>query len=83
MIRTNVKKTEDCNLEDCSNIKNTDLCKQCYEIPSHVLLALYKNFFKKLERTNCWKMSKDGKDLTVLFQKRLSPVICSREERQD
>lgn len=27
-------------------------------------------------------MSEEGKDLTVLFQKRLSPVIFSREEKQ-
>lgn len=27
MIRTNIKRTKDFNLEDCSNIKNTDLCK--------------------------------------------------------
>lgn len=31
------------NLEDCSKIKNTDLCEKCYEMLSHVFFELCKN----------------------------------------
>lgn len=41
---------------------------------SHVLLVLCKKKILPKARSHCWKMSEEGKDLTVLLQERLSSV---------